>query len=692
MTKIFELKGLDCPHCSAEIETAAARLDGVSRAAVNLIKQTLTIEIADTYNRDLSADIEKIVHTHEPDITVLEKTVQKSAPETGKTDKTILRLSLGAAVYILGLAAEHLFKTPLSPFIFAAAYIILGIDVVLKALKNIIKGRVFDENFLMTVSTICAFATGNYSEAAAVMLFYQIGEYFQELAVKRSRRSISELMDINPEYANAERNGKIERVSPAEVHPGDTIIIKPGEKIPLDSIVTDGTSSIDTRALTGESVPKNVQIGDTLLSGCINGGGMLTAEVTKEFSDSTVSKIIDLVENAAEKKAPAENFITKFSRCYTPAVVIGALLLALIPPLFLGGSWGDWIRRGCVFLVVSCPCALVISIPLTFFGGIGAASGQGVLVKGGNYLEMLSLADTVIFDKTGTLTKGVFDADEIIPYGDISADMLLEYTAMAEYFSNHPIAVSIKNKYAKEIDKNSLSDYKEISGYGVSVRTDIGEIIAGSEKAMQKYGIEFTPCDKAGTHVYTALDKKFIGCIVISDTVRSDSAEAVSGLKKLGIKNIVMLTGDNYQTAAETAEKLGIDEYHAELLPADKVRILEEKKCSGKIIFVGDGINDAPALASADAGIAMGGLGSDAAVEAADIVLMTDEPSKIIPAVRTAKKTKKIVMQNIYLAISVKVIFLVLGAFGIAGMWGAVFGDVGVMVIAVLNALRMLKK
>lgn len=693
MTRIFELKGLDCPHCSAEIETAAGKLDGIKSAAVNLLRQTLTIELADTYNGNLSADIEKIVHTHEPDITVTEKTKENTALKKDTAQNSnkimILRLSLGAAVYIFGFTAEHFFR--ISPFIFVAAYILLGVDVVFKALKNIIKGRVFDENFLMTVSTISAFAIGNYSEAAAVMLFYQIGEFFQELAVKRSRKSITELMDINPEYANAERNGKIERVSPEEVHIHEKIIIKPGEKVPLDGIVTDGSSSIDTRALTGESAPKTVQKGDTVLSGCLNGSGMLTVEVTKEFSDSVVSKIIDLVENAAEKKAPAENFITKFSRFYTPAVVLGALLLALIPPLLFGGAWSDWIRRGCVFLVVSCPCALVISIPLTFFGGIGAASKQGVLIKGSNYLEMLDRTDTIIFDKTGTLTKGVFDVSEIIPQDGISEEQLLEYTAMAEYFSNHPIAVSIQNKYAKEINKDILSDYTEFSGYGVSVKTNIGEIISGSEKAMRKFGIDFKACDKAGTRIYTALNKKFIGCIVISDIVRPDSAGTVSELKKLGIKNIVMLTGDNRQTAAETAEKLGINEYHAELLPADKVSILEEKKLSGKTVFVGDGINDAPALAIADAGIAMGGLGSDAAVEAADIVLMTDEPSKIISAVRTAKKTKKIVMQNIIFALSVKVLFLVLGAFGIAGMWSAVFGDVGVMIIAVLNAMRMLK-
>lgn len=697
MTKIFELKGLDCPHCSAEIEAETGRLDGVKNAAVNLIKQTLTVELHEKreYKGNLFDDIEKIVHKHEPDIKVSEKSGRRSAETDTEDDgirKKIIRLGIGAAIYIVGFAAEHFTQISVYPFILISAYIILGGDVIFKAAENITKGRIFDENFLMTVSTLSAFAIGNYSEAAAVMLFYQIGEFFQDIAVERSRRSISNLMDINPEYANVERNGSLIKISPDEVRIGEKIIVKPGEKIPLDGIITDGRSALDTMALTGESLHRNVCAGDTVLSGSLNMNGVLTIEVTKDFSESTASKIIDLVENAAEKKAPAENFITKFSRCYTPVVVICALLLAVIPPLAFNGLWSDWIRRGCVFLVVSCPCALVISIPLTFFGGIGAASKKGILVKGGNFFELLNDADTIVFDKTGTLTKGEFKVSELIPACGITKEELLEYAAAAEYFSNHPIAKSIQNAYNKKPDI-SISDYNEISGYGVSVKTDNGEIIAGSEKAMNMFGIEFEECKKAGTRVYIALDKKFTGCIVISDTIKPDSSNAVAQLKKLGIKNTVMLTGDNKEIAESVSKEIGINEYYAELLPEDKVNILEKinKKSGGRTIFAGDGINDAPALVCADVGVAMGGLGSDAAIEAADVVIMTDEPSKIADAVKTARKTKRIVMQNIIFALAVKGIFLILGAFGIAGMWSAVFGDVGVMILAVINAMRVMK-
>lgn len=697
MDRIFILKGLDCPHCSAEIETDVRKLSGVSYSSVNLIKQTLTVKTDEKYSGDIFADVTRIVHSHEPDVEVTEneeksEDTEKSRGMTGR----IVRLSAGAAIYIAGLVIANLagVNKYAEAGILILSYIILGGDVVIKAIKNILKGRVFDENFLMTVSTIGAFVIGEYPEAVAVMLFYQIGELFQDMAVSRSRKSISDLMDIRPDSANVKRHGNIEAVSPETVKQGEIIVIKPGEKIPLDGIVAEGESMIDTRALTGESVPRSARKGDTVLSGCINQSGVLTVEVTKEFHDSTASKIIDLVENAASRKAPAENFITTFSRYYTPIVVIMALLLAIIPPLAFAGQWTDWIRRGFVFLVISCPCALVISIPLTFFGGIGRASGKGVLVKGSNYLEALNKIDTIVFDKTGTLTKGVFEVSEIISANGFGDDEIIEYAAKAESFSNHPIARSISDAYGKVVDNSVLSDYQEISGHGISVIEGEHKIIAGNEKLMNSFGIEFEPCEKVGTKVYVAVDKKYAGCIIISDEIKRDSKEAIMALKKLGINKTVMLTGDDERIATSVAEKVGVDECYANLLPDEKVLKLEQIHSGnvGKIAFVGDGINDAPVLARADVGIAMGGLGSDAAIEAADVVLMTDEVSKLIDAIKTAKATRRIVMQNIIFALGIKAVFLILGAFGIAGMWMAVFGDVGVMIIAVLNAMRILKK
>lgn len=576
------------------------------------------------------------------------------------------------------------------------AYVILGWDVVWQAVKNITRGQVFDEHFLMSVSTIGAFAIGEYPEAVAVMLFYQVGEFFQSLAVKRSRKSISDLMDIRPDSATVKRNGVLQVVSPESVAVGEIIVVKPGEKIPLDGIVVDGESMLDTKALTGESVPRSIRKGDEALSGCINQSGLLTLKVTKSFGESTVSKITDLVENASARKAPTENFITTFARYYTPVVVGMAAVLAIIPPLVLGGGWSEWLRRGFVFLIVSCPCALVISIPLTFFGGIGAASKRGVLVKGGNYLEALNKVSVVVFDKTGTLTKGVFEVANIIPAAGYQKEQVLEYAAQAESYSNHPIAKSILATYGKPIDQKQFSGFEEISGHGISVMVQGKKVLAGNSKLMESEKIAYAACDAAGTKFYVAADGSYVGCILIADEVKPDSKCAIAELKKIGVEKTVMLTGDDERIGKSVADELGLDAYYAQLLPDQKVEKLEmldkQKRQGSKLAFVGDGINDAPVLARADVGIAMGGLGSDAAIEAADVVLMTDEPSKLVEAIDVAKATKRIVMQNIVIALGIKSVFLVLGALGMAGMWEAVFGDVGVTIIAVLNAMRILKK
>ena len=548
----------------------------------------------------------------------------------------------------------------------------------------------------MSVSTIGAFAIGEYPEAVAVMLFYQVGEFFQSLAVKRSRKSISDLMDIRPDSATVKRNGVLQVVSPESVAVGEIIVVKPGEKIPLDGIVVDGESMLDTKALTGESVPRSIRKGDEALSGCINQSGLLTLKVTKSFGESTVSKITDLVENASARKAPTENFITTFARYYTPVVVGMAAVLAIIPPLVLGGGWSEWLRRGFVFLIVSCPCALVISIPLTFFGGIGAASKRGVLVKGGNYLEALNKVSVVVFDKTGTLTKGVFEVANIIPAAGYQKEQVLEYAAQAESYSNHPIAKSILATYGKPIDQKQFSGFEEISGHGISVMVQGKKVLAGNSKLMESEKIAYAACDAAGTKFYVAADGSYVGCILIADEVKPDSKCAIAELKKIGVEKTVMLTGDDERIGKSVADELGLDVYYAQLLPDQKVEKLEmldkQKRQGSKLAFVGDGINDAPVLARADVGIAMGGLGSDAAIEAADVVLMTDEPSKLVEAIDVAKATKRIVMQNIVIALGIKSVFLVLGALGMAGMWEAVFGDVGVTIIAVLNAMRILKK
>lgn len=607
--------------------------------------------------------------------------------------KRLWRIIIGAAVLATAVLL-NLNNEWLQIALFIISYIIVGGDVVKRAVKNIFKGQVFDENFLMSIATIGAFFIGEYPEGVAVMLFYQVGELFQSYAVGKSRKSIASLMDIRPDYANVKKGDELVKVDPDEVQIGDIIVIKAGEKIPLDGKVIEGSSMIDTSALTGESVPRKVEVGSDILSGCININGVITVEVTKEFGESTVSKILDLVENASSKKSNSEQFITKFARYYTPVVVIIAVFLAIIPPLVIdGATFSDWIYRALAFLVVSCPCALVISIPLSFFGGIGGASKKGVLVKGSNYLEALAETEIVVFDKTGTLTKGVFNVQEIHPEG-VSKEELLELTAHAESYSNHPISLSLKRAYSKEIDNERILDVEEISGHGVIATVDGKKVMAGNIKLMKMMDIPYFKGELIGTIVHVAVNNKYIGYIVIADEVKEDSAQAIKELKAANIKQTVMLTGDNKSIGSKVAKELGLDKVYAELLPADKVEKLEElfsqKSKKGKLAFVGDGINDAPVLARADIGIAMGGLGSDAAIEAADVVIMTDEPSKIATTMKISKKTLKIAHQNIVFAIGIKIIVLILSAFGITTMWAAIFADVGVTIIAVLNAFRAL--
>lgn len=579
--------------------------------------------------------------------------------------------------------------------LYILAYAMVGIEIVIKAFKNIIKGKVFDENFLMAVATIGAFVIGELPEAFAVMLFYQVGELFQSYAVSKSRKSISNLMDIRPDFANVERNKDVEKVKPENVKIGEIIIIKPGEKVPLDGIVVEGNSSLDTKALTGESLPKDVKENEEVLSGFINLNGVIKVKVTKEYGESTVSKILDLVENASNKKSKSENFITKFAKYYTPIVVITALILAIVPPLIIKDAvLSDWIYRALSFLVVSCPCALVISIPLSFFGGIGGASKMGVLIKGSNYLEALSNTEIVVFDKTGTLTKGVFEVQKVAPEG-ISKEELLEVTAYSEHYSNHPIAISIKNAYGREIDEEKIINTNEIPGFGIMAKIEDKEILVGNEKLMNENKISFSKCDSIGTILYVTIDKKYAGYIVIADKIKDDSKDTIKLLKKNNIKQTVMLTGDRKKVGEEVAKELGIDKVYTDLLPDGKVKKVEELLTSraqkGKLIFVGDGINDAPVLAISDIGVAMGGLGSDAAIEAADVVIMTDEPSKLVNAIKLSKRTMRIVKENIIFAIFVKVLVLVLSALGVATMWEAVFADVGVSIIAIINALRALR-
>ena len=608
--------------------------------------------------------------------------------------KRVTKVIIALILFIVSLAITFSNEW-INKGIYIISYLIVGFDIVKKAVRNIFRGKVFDENFLMTVATIGAFAIGEFPEAVAVMLFYQVGELFQSYAVDKSRKSIANLMDIRPDYANLKTGNKIEKVNPEEVKIGQEILVKPGEKIPLDGTIIEGNSMIDTSALTGESVPREVTIGESVLSGCINQTGVLTIKVTKEFGESTVSKILDLVENASSKKSKSENFISKFARYYTPIVVIIAVALAIIPPfIFKNGEFIDWLYRALTFLVVSCPCALVISIPLGFFGGIGGASKKGILVKGSNYLEALSQTEIVVFDKTGTLTQGVFEVQKVKPIG-VSEDELLKMTAYAESYSNHPIAISIKKAYGKEIDSSSILKTEEISGLGIEAKITGKEVLVGNEKLMKEKGISYTNSEDMGTIVYVAIDKKFVGTIVISDKIKEDSEKAIKNLKKMNIKKIIMLTGDKKEVGENIARKIGIDQVYAELLPDGKVQkveeLLKEKSEKGKLAFVGDGINDAPVIALADIGIAMGGLGADSAIEAADVVIMTDEPSKIEDAIKISKKTMRVVKENIIFAIAIKIGVLLLSAIGLSTMWEAVFADVGVSIIAIINSLRALK-
>ena len=644
---------------------------------------------------------------------------------TKKQKNMLTRILVTAVLYAALVAADHMKMIPAVfegwklLFLYLIPYFVIGWDILYKAVRNIKNGQIFDENFLMAVATIGAFGVNEYSEAVAVMLFYQVGELFQSYAVNRSRQSITDLMDICSEYANIEEDGQLKQVDPDDVEVGDIIVIKPGEKIPLDGKVVFGESMVDTSALTGESVPRTVKEGDDLVSGCVNGNGLLRAEVTKEFDDSTVAKILELVENASSKKAHVENFITRFARYYTPAVVISAVVLAVIPPLFAGQSWAEWVRRACTFLVISCPCALVISVPMSFFSGIGAASKKGVLVKGSNYLEIMSKLHTVVFDKTGTLTKGEFKVARIYSV-DEEADTagngenesgesaengtdprsekqrkVLELAALAESYSDHPISRSIRDAWGKKLDQSRVSDAQEISGHGVKVKIDGKMVLAGNGKLMDEKGISYTECDSIGTVVYVAEDGRFLGSIVIADGIKDGVKDAIQRLKRAGVSKTVMLTGDRRNVAEAVAKEIGLDEVHAQLLPGDKVDAVESLMKflpeSKKLAFVGDGINDAPVLSRADVGIAMGSMGSDAAIEAADVVLMDDDPGKIADIVRISRKTMGIVMQNIVFALGVKFVVLAMGAFGVANMWEAVFADVGVSVIAILNAMRALK-
>lgn len=607
--------------------------------------------------------------------------------------KNLIQIIISAILFVIDLLVPFS-NGWITKGIYIGAYLIVGLEIIVKAIKNIFKGEVFDEHFLMAVATIGAFAIGEFPEAVAVMLFYQIGELFQDYAVDKSKESITNLMDIRPDVAVVKRNGKLETLKPETVKIGEEIVVKPGEKIPLDGTIIDGSSMLDTSALTGESVPRSAKIGEKVLSGCINQSGVLTIKVEKEFGESTVSKILDLVENASNKKSKSENFITKFAKIYTPTVVGIAILLAIIPPfLFKWGSFSEWLERALTFLVVSCPCALVISIPLGFFGGIGGASRKGVLIKGSNYLELLSKTDIFVFDKTGTLTEGVFEVQKINPV-DISEEELLKIAAYAESYSNHPISASIKKAYQKEINQEIIEKTEEISGKGIISQIENKTVVIGNNKIMQEKGIEYKECNDIGTILYVAINNKFEGSIVIADKIKEDAKQTIQGLKRNNVSKTVMLTGDKKEIAEKVAKQIEIDEVYTDLLPDQKVEKVEElmkqKTEKGKLAFVGDGINDAPVLAISDIGIAMGGLGSDAAIEAADIVIMNDKPSKILDAIKISNKTMRIVKQNIIFAISVKILVLILGACGIATMWEAVFADVGVSFIAILNSLRAL--
>ena len=722
------IEGLDCPNCAAKIERKLNTLQRIKAATVDFLGKRVIVESEDFSQDELAkfiqTEVDKIEdgvkistkrlhshgHTHHHSHSNSHVHSHSHTHGEGDTDKIKKKLLIGGIIFVLGIFIPKTLFIPKFA-VFLVSYFIIGGDVLVSAVKNILRGQVFDENFLMSIATIGAFAIGEYPEGVAVMLFYQLGELFQGIAVNNSRKSIIALMDIRPDYANLKTDSEIKKVNPDEIKVADIIVVKPGEKVPLDGKIITGNSTFDTSALTGESLPREAKTGDIVLSGFINKTGLVEIEVTKVFSESTVSKILDLVENSSSKKSKTENFITKFAKYYTPIVVITALIMAIFPPLLIPNTtFTDWIYRALIFLVVSCPCALIISIPLGFFGGIGGASKHGILVKGANYLEALNDVESIVMDKTGTLTKGVFKVTEINVENnvkindfennktDLTQPLLLKYAAHIEKFSNHPIAQSIVSEYENSIaktDESIVKDFKEISGFGIKANINNHQILAGNSKLMNSENIRFDKKENLGTVVYIAFNRQYIGNILISDEIKEDSPKAIRGMKANGIKEIVMLTGDNNAIGKNIAEKLEIDKVFAELLPNEKVEKLEEiyktKSEKGKVVFVGDGINDAPVLARADIGIAMGGVGSDAAIEAADVVIMNDEPSKIVTAMKIAKKTKTIVWQNITLAFAVKLIVLIIGLFGDATMWEAVFADVGVALLAVLNATRVLK-
>lgn len=699
---VLELNGLNCASCAKKIEDFSKEIDGVEDVSLDFISKKLKIKPLREENIDsITDEVVKIVKRLEPDVVVNNKT--KGLKSEGQSEHThshshdevnknqIIQLIIGGILFALPFLLK--LEGSLRFSVYLAAYLIVGYKVIIRASKNVLAGVPFDENFLMTIATVAAFGIGEYPEGVAVMLFYQVGEMFQGMAVNRSRNSITALLDIRPDSANLVKGEEILVVDPETVNIGDYIIIKAGEKIPLDGEIVEGESFLDTSNITGESVPRKVGVGDMAISGVVNTQGLLKVRVNKTFGESTISKILDLVENASSKKAPTENFITKFARYYTPVVVFLAVFIAIIPPLFMGQLWNEWIYRASVFLVISCPCALVISIPLGFFGGIGGASKAGILIKGGNFLEALNDIDTLVFDKTGTITMGTFEVERVLSYGDYSDEEVLELAAYGEYYSNHPIASSIIKYYKKDINKEYIGEYKEISGKGISVKINGENILLGNASLLEDHTIKVNPVDSIGTVVYIAKGKDHIGTITVADQLKPTVIEDIKKLKSLGIKETIMLSGDNKETAKKVSDMVGIDRVYGDLLPGDKVSIFEDiiEGRKSRVAFVGDGVNDAPVLARADVGIAMGGLGSDAAIEASDIVIMTDEIGKISTSIKIAKKTKKIVTQNIVFALAVKAIILGLGAIGIATMWEAVFADVGVSVIAILNSIRALR-
>lgn len=696
----LELRGLDCASCAGKIEDRTAKLEGVKTASLDFVNKKIKVDIENELDRDRIKDsIIKLVNKFEPGVEVLDLSIKDMdsshdhSHEHGNFDThELIRIVSSLILFIIPPLLKLQGGIRLSTYLLA--YFIVGYDVLIRAGKNLVNRIPFDENFLMTLATIGAFIIGEYPEGVAVMLFYQVGELFQGMAVNRSRKSIKALTDIMPDYANLEKDNEIVVVDPTEVRIGDYIIIKPGEKVPLDGLVVEGESSLDTSNITGESVPRSIGVGNQIISGVINNQGLLKVKVEKEFGESTVTKILDLVENASSRKAPTEQFITKFARYYTPAVVFIALGIGILPTLFFNGELTDWAYRAFVFLVISCPCALVISIPLGFFGGIGAASKEGILVKGGNFLEALNYVDRVVFDKTGTLTKGVFKVTKVKAYDGYSEDEVLELAAYGESYSNHPIALSILDEYGRDIRKEYIVDYREIPGKGISVNIDEADILLGNKGLLIDNNIDFVEEESIGTVVYVAREGRHVGTIIVSDEIKASVRDDLSSLKDLGVQETIMLSGDNGSTARKVGDLIGIDKVHGDLLPQDKVLKLEEilSESSGKkVAFVGDGVNDAPVLARADVGIAMGGLGSDAAIEAADIVILTDEISKIATGIKIAKKTKRIVSQNIVIALGIKLMVLGLGAAGLASMWQAVFADVGVSLIAILNSIRVLK-